>query len=199
MKNYVRGYILENYKMLIMFVIFLIIGIVAGIVGYQMLDITTKTELINSIKSTLEISKEQNFEGFNIIKNGMISNILLMIVIYFTAVTLICPYLLGILNVSKGFAIGIYIPTLLSLFGVKNGALAIILMVILPNLMYIPSFIYSCVNSCNISREIISSNKKISIFVSEVIRAAIAFSIIFVGIIIEQMTSTYIISLYSTI
>ena len=164
-----------------------------------MLGSGTKGELINSMKSTLEMSKQDNFEGFNIIKNGITSNILLMFIVYFVSITLICPYLLSILNVSKGFAIGIYIPTLINLFGIKNGILVVFLMVILPNLMYIPSFIYSCINSYNISNKIINGEKRISLLISEIIKIAIAFSILFLGIIIEQLTSNYIISIYKSI
>ena len=126
MKKYFKEYISQNFKVLTILFICLIIGIVMGVAIYHILDDGVKTELINTMKSTLDLTKQENFQGINIIKNGMISNIILTLIIYLISLTLISPYLISILSITKGFAIGIYIPTLFQIFNFGNGIIALI-------------------------------------------------------------------------
>ena len=132
MKNYLFKYTKENYKTIKTLVFCLVIGMIMGIIVFNIIDNSIKNELIHNVKTTLDIAKNKNFEGINIIKNGIISN------------ALICFF-----NLLKGISIGIYISTLFSIFGTGNGLLALILIVLLPNLIYIPSYIYVCTNAIN--------------------------------------------------
>ena len=127
----------------------------------------------------------------------MISNILLTGVIYLLALSFICPYLIGSLSLLKGFSIGLYVPTIFYIFGLKNGIIATSLMVVLPNIFYIVSFIYSCTNAYNLNLKLMNKEgTKIMIIAQEIIRIAVSFSFVFLGVFIEQLTSNYVLSLY---
>lgn len=167
-----------------------------GVAIYHILDDGVKTELINTMKSTLDLTKQENFQGINIIKNGMISNIILTLIIYLISLTLISPYLISILSITKGFAIGIYIPTLFRIFNFGNGILAMILLIIIPNLVYIPSYVYMCTNSINFNYNLINGENKMSLVVKEIIKIVVGFSLMFLGVILEQFTSLGVISIY---
>lgn len=196
MRNYLLKYISENYKIIKILCICILIGLIIGIVTYQMLNKDIKMELINSIKSTLDISKGDGFESINILKNGITSNLLLMFITYLAAITLIAPICICSLNILKGFALGIYIPTLFAVFGVGKGLLVVLIIVILPNLIYIPSYIYTSVNAINFHYSILESNNKLSLIVKETYKLVISFSLITLSIIIEQLASYGVLSLY---
>ena len=197
-KNWKKyDYILKNYKMIAVFLFVLIVGLVGGLIFFNLINENIKLQIIDTMKKTLEISKKEGFTGFNVIKNGMISNILLTGVIYLLALSFICPYLIGSLSLLKGFSIGLYVPTIFYIFGLKNGIIATSLMVVLPNIFYIVSFIYSCTNAHNLNLKLMNKEgTKIMIIAQEIIRIAVSFSFVFLGVFIEQLTSNYVLSLY---
>ena len=197
MKKYLEDYILRNYKMIAVFLFVLVVGLVGGLIFFNLINENIKLQIIDTMRKTLEISKKEGFTGFNVIKNGMISNILLTGVIYLLALSFICPYLIGSLSLLKGFSIGLYVPTIFYIFGLKNGIIATSLMVVLPNIFYIVSFIYSCTNAYNLNLKLMNKEgTKIMIIAQEIIRIAVSFSFVFLGVFIEQLTSNYVLSLY---
>ncbi len=200
MLKYFKDYISENIKSIMVFLSCIVIGIVIGIFVYQFIPEGTKNELTNTLRGTLEYSKQENFEGINIIKNGMISNLILILVIYLCAITFIAPTAICITNIFKGFAIGLYIPTLFKVFGFGNGIISLILLVILPNLIYLPSFIYLSINSLKIHYKLINKdnekNSMISIFFKEGYKFILGFSIIALSVILEQLFSIVVINMY---
>lgn len=199
MKAKIIRYINENIKNITIIGILIIIGIIVGIFLYQFVSSSIRNDLLKTMKDTLDLTKSENFAGINIIKNGMISNILLVLVIYTLAFTLLSPYLIGLLSFIKGLSIGMYIPTLFNIFGMSKGILATLLLVIIPNLIYIPSYIFFSVNSIKFHYTLLSSENKIMSFALEIIRIIFGFSIMFLGVILEQFTSSWIISLYANI
>ena len=140
--------------------------------------------------------------GINILKNGIISNILILIVTYIFVVTLFAPFGICTLNILKGVSIGIYISTLFNIFNFGHGLLAFFLIVLLPNLIYIPSYIYICTNSINLHYLIVDKIQKEKLFkelIKESYRTIIAFSLIVFSVIIEQFAAFGVIHIYSLI
>jgi len=199
MKSFVKEYINNNVKVISIIFLCLIIGLVIGLFLYKATTPQIRADFINTMKNTLDLTKQENFEGINIIKNGMISNIVLVIIIYVMSLTLVAPYLIGLLSLFKGLSIGIYIPTLFQIFGASKGILAILLLVIIPNLVYIPSYIFLCTNSINFHFSLLGNENKFSLLIKEAIKIILGFSIMFIGVILEQLTSYWIISIYSSI
>ncbi len=200
MKEYLLNYIKTNFRTIKTLLICLIIGVVAGIVIYQLIDENIKSELINNVNSTLSIAKGEGFEGINVLKNGILSNILMSIIIYISSITLISPVCICVLNVIKGLSVGIYISTIFAVFGIGSGILATILIIVLPNLIYIPAHIYMCTNSINFHYLIIDKSSKES-FLKEMIKESyrfiIAFSLMILSVLIEQFSAFGIITLYA--
>lgn len=199
MKEKIKQYINDNLKSIAIIFLFAIMGIVLGIFLYQIVPDAIKNDLIKTMKTTLDLTKNENFKGINIIKNGMISNIILVIVIYSMSLTLLSPYLISLLSFFKGLSIGMYIPTIFNIFGASKGILAMFLLVIIPNLIYIPSYIFFSVNSVKFHYSLLSEENKFILFIKEVIRIIFGFSIMFLGVILEQLTSNWVITLYGSI
>ena len=159
----------------------------------------TKTEIIQTLNNTLSSTKSENFEGINVIKNGMISNGILVLILYFSSITLIAPGLVCMTNIFKGFSIGLYIPTLFYVFGFGNGIIALLLLVIIPNLIYIPAFIYLSINSVSFHYELIEAKENgggIKITIKEMYKLILGFSVIALSVIIEQLLSLGVIHMY---
>ena len=152
--------------------------------------------MIKSIRETLDIAKVNNFESINIFKNGIISNLILFTIIYISAITLIAPICIFAISVIKGFSIGIYISTIFAVFGFAKGLLVVFLIVILPNLIYLPSYIFLVNNAIKFHYDMFESESKISIVMKEVYKIIISFSLIIFSILIEQLASFAVINIY---
>lgn len=199
MLEYIKEYVKDNFKSIIVLLSCIIIGIVVGIFVFCFMNDGTKNELIKTLNETLSYTKNENFQGINVIKNGMISNFILVIILYFAAITLIAPGLVCIINAFKGFAIGLYIPTLFQVFGFGNGILVLLLLVIIPNIVYIPAFIYLSINSLNFHSHITmltGSGNKIGVIIKEIYKLILGFSIISLSVIVEQFLSIAVIHIY---
>ncbi len=197
MLDYIKEYVNDNFKSIILIFSCIIIGLVVGILTFNLMPNSTKTEIIQTLNNTLSSTKSENFEGINVIKNGMISNGILVLILYFSSITLIAPGLVCITNIFKGFAVGLYIPTLFYIFGFGNGIVALFLLVIIPNLIYIPAFIYLSINSISFHYKLIGEEEsKIKITVKEIYKLILGFSVIALSVIVEQLLSLGIIHIY---
>lgn len=199
MLDYIKEYINNNFKSIVLIFSCLIIGLVIGIITFNFMTSGTKTEIIQTLNNTLSSTKSENFEGINVIKNGMISNGILVLILYFSSITLIAPGLVCMTNIFKGFSIGIYIPTLFYVFGFGNGIIALLLLVIIPNLIYIPAFIYLSINSVSFHYELIEAKENgggIKITIKEMYKLILGFSVIALSVIIEQLLSLGVIHMY---
>ena len=200
MKKYILNYIESNFKMIYVLLICLIVGVIIGIITFNFIDDGVKKELTDTFIKTLDITKKADFQGINVIKNGVISNTLLLF-LYFCALTIVCPILIFIIDFIKGFAIGMYIPTIFCVFGFGNGLLVLLLLVILPNLIYVPALIYSFCSSLNFNYNILNSKEKsfLQIFLKEIINLVFIISIILLSVVVEQLLSTFVISIYQNL
>ncbi len=196
MREYLLNYISKNSKVIKIILMCLLIGLIIGLTLTYFLNQEVKNELTNSIKSTLDLSKDKGFESINILKNGIMTNLLVILIIYFLSITLIAPICICIISLIKGFSIGLYIPTLFLVFGFGKGILVLLLLVILPNIIFIPSYVYMCVNAINFHYKLLEEKNKLTIIFKESYNLVIVLSLIILSILIEQLASFGVISLY---
>lgn len=199
MKEFLKKYIEENYKILKIISICFIIGLVVGILVYAFINDGIKNEYIKTLKNTLDLSKDSGFENVNIIKNGMISNGILLFIIYFCSITIIAPMLICMTTFFKSFSIGIYIPVIFNVFGVSKGFLVTLLLVIIPNILYIPAYIFSTTNAIKFHYFLFEKKDTGVIFglLKELIYVFISFSIIILSIVLEQLVTLNVVDIYN--
>lgn len=198
MLDYLREYIKENIKIISVLFLCVIIGLVVGMLVYKIIPSNSNIELINTLKNTLEYTKQEDFAGINVIKNGVISNSILVAIIYFSSITLIAPFIVCIMNFVKGLAIGLYIPTIFYVFGFGNGILVLLLLVVIPNLVYLPAYIYLSINSLKFHYELfeIKEEGKFGLTLREILKIVLGFSVIILSVILEQLLSYGVIKIY---
>ena len=201
MKRYLLRYIEENRRGIIIFLGLLLIGLFIGIVSYNFMPQTNKQELINSIKTVLDMSKQPDFNGIDILKIGLQSNLILISIIILSSLTFIAPVILCLIYILKGFALGVYVDILFSIFGFGNGLLTILLLIIIPNILYLPSMLYIGINALNFHYDISdkSNNSYLAPIVKQCYELCIAMAIIILSMIIEQSLSYVVFSIYAKI
>ena len=102
------------------------------------------------------------------------------------------------MNFVKGLAIGLYIPTIFYVFGFGNGILVLLLLVVIPNLVYLPAYIYLSINSLKFHYELfeIKEEGKIGLTLREILKIVLGFSVIILSVILEQLLSYGVIKIY---
>lgn len=197
MKKYLYKYMYDNSKMIITIFTLFLIGIVIGIIGFNFFEGGTKQEFITIMKDMLDNTKSDNFETVNVIKNGIRANLLYIIIIYFFGFTFFTKQATGIINTCRGVIIGGIITILFNIFKPIDAIIILSVYVILPNLLYIPSCIYITVNSILLNNKIFEEeNNKLYMLTIEMVKILSSFSVMFLGVFIEQLALILILRIY---
>ena len=198
MNKNIQKYVAENISIISKILLFYVSGVILGIILFVFTDI--KAEYIDIVKNILEQTKQENFQSINVIANGLKNNLFFIGIIYSSIITIISPLIIMTIIVLKAIVTGIYVCTLFSIFGILKGLGVIILNVLLPLLLSLTGFIIISTNAINIFKDINLGNK---IGIKEAIKQGywfiISFSLISFSIVVEQLTSGLVISIYSKI
>lgn len=198
MNKNIQKYVAENISIISKILLFYVSGVILGTILFIFTDI--KAEYIDIVKNILEQTKQENFESINVIANGLKNNLFFIGIIYSSIITIISPLIIMTIIVLKAIVTGIYVCTLFSIFGILKGLGVIILNVLLPLLLSLTGFIIISTNAINIFKDINLGNK---IGIKEAIKQGywfiISFSLISFSIVVEQLTSGLVISIYSKI
>ncbi|MEG1363526.1 MAG: stage II sporulation protein M [Clostridia bacterium] len=196
MKHYFLNYIKENIKSIKIFSICILIGFVIGITLFNMVSIENKEMLIDTVKSSFDIVKNENFNTIFILQNGIINNIIVVVILLLISLTIIAPILICLFFLTKGFLIGLFSCILFSIFGFGNGIIAFLLVILLVNIIYIPAIIVLGIKSINFHYEIFESNNRFKSIVSLIYSIVICLSFMILSVIIEQMLYGYILNMF---
>ena len=196
MKKYLINYIRENFKIFKAISVFIIIGIIIGIFLFNFLPNDIIDNIISSSKATLNLAKENNFEKTNIILNGTINNLILLSIIYISSLLIIAEQTSLLISTVKGLSIGFYAVNLINIFGIKNGIISILCLIIVPNIIYLPTFIFTLINSINFHYITVREKFNISYLIKEVYNLIISISLIFLSVILEQTMCNIVINLW---
>lgn len=198
-KKWLKEYINRNIYDILIILIMLVIGIVVGIGIYIFAPEGSKELLITSAKSIFEISKDAAYIKTNIILNGLEINGILLLILAISSITLFGRYLIQFVVILKGIAISIYVVVLFKIFGLGYGLIAVFLLIILVNLIYLPALIYLTVTFLEINFNVfktkissVSLLEKISVFG----KVLVAFCMIFSSIVVEQIMSSVMLSIF---
>ena len=196
MEKYLKNYIEKNIKNILFILFFITIGLVMGIVMFETLDVQLKESIIAEIKNNLEMTKKSGFEGINMISNGIFFNVIIISIIYFSVITFIPKIIINLVSTLKGISMGMYVATLFSIFNIGNAVVISIFLILLPNIIYIPAYIFICDNALLLHVNIENKNLKLYKLGIEVIKIIIGFSMIFLSILLEQISVISIINRY---
>ena len=198
MNKSVQKYLSENIAIISKILLVYTLGVIIGIVLFIFTDI--KGEYIDIVRNILEQTKQENFESINVIANGLKNNLFFIGLIYSSIITIISPLIICAIMIIKAIVTGIYLCTIFSIFGILKGIGAVAVNVILPLILSLIGYVIICTNAINLFSYINSGNK---ITLKDVIKQlywlVISFSLISFSLVIEQLTSSLVISMFSNI
>lgn len=199
LKDYILKMIKENKKSIKVFIFCILLGLATGIISYNFLSLDNKHELVNSVKNTLDICKGENFEKVSILQNGLKSNLYMIIIFLVVSTTIVAPIIFCCIYFLKGFAIGIYISVMYSIFGFWDGTLSNFLINIIPNLIFIPVYIFIGIKTIDFHYYICGTNtlsEKIKRLMYLGYSYIICMPFFFLSIVIEQILFPIVLNIY---
>lgn len=196
MSNSIQKYIRENISTILKILFIYFIGVAVGIIIFIFTDI--KKEYVDIVSGVFEGVKSEDFEGINIIANGIKNNIIYIGILYFSLITIIAPLIICFFVFLKAIVTGIYLCTLYSVFGVFNGILVSLISVIIPNIFSLIGYIIICTNVINLFKLIFQGEK---VDIKQVLKhlyfLLISISLISFSIVLEQLMTGVSLKIYT--
>lgn len=198
MSNSIQKYIRENMSIILKILVIYLIGIAIGILLFVFTDI--KKEYVDIVSGVFEGVKSEDFEGINIIANGIKNNIVYIGILYFSLITIIAPLIICLFVILKAIVTGSYICTLYSVFGIFNGILVSIVSVIIPTFFSLVGYVIICTNIINLFK-LISQGEKADIkqLLKHFYFLLISVSLISFSIVLEQLMTGISLKIYTNI
>lgn len=198
LKNVVKEYIYQNRKIVIGLLICILIGVLSGFTIYNFSSDDIKGKLVDQLSDSIHVSGEEEFVRKDVIYSGIKNNIVIIIAMFLFSIMLYGTLLIYLIYIIKGIALGVYIGTLFGLFGFWWGLLAIILLVVLVNIVYIPSLIFIGTTFINYNLNVLEYRgeiNKVQSLSNVFVKVLFGVMIVFSSIIVEQLTSNIVIKI----
>lgn len=192
----IKEHVMNNKKEYVIVSLLFMVGIFLGVFFVNNIEDAQRLEITTYFNNFLE--KLRNTESLDYMKllNGSIGqNILLAIVLWFFGTTVIgIPVVFGIV-LYRGFCLGYTIAVCITIMGLPQGILFVLILLFLQNILFIPAILALAVSGFKLYKSIIKDRNKENIKI-EVIRhtifSFIMLLILVVSSIIEIFLSTNI-------
>lgn len=200
-KRWLKKYINDNNKIIVILLISIIAGIIAGVVLY---NFSVKEERITLKEQIVGVMQNHGKEVIKtkVIYNGIKNNVGYILMLFIFSIMLFGNFLICFLFAIKGIAIGIYMAILFGIFGPWWGILVIIMLVILVNIVYLPAMIYIGTTFVDYNNSVFDKEKskfKNCTLSGTLLKTMFGIGIILSSIILEQLMSNWVVKIYMSI
>lgn len=192
LKNMILGYINENIKIYAIVTLMFLIGWVIGIIFVNNSQEVQQEQIngyintfIQGIKSDAEISKPE------ILKNSILSNLGITVLLWFLGSTVIGMPLIYIAILYKGYSIGCTISAIVASLGTGKGIVFILSTMLLQSIIYIPCLLSLAVSGVKLYKQIMEDRRTENIKI-QILRHSIFCVFIFLMLVIAALIETYI-------
>lgn len=192
LKNMILGYINENIKIYAIVTLMFLIGWVIGIIFVNNSQEVQQEQIngyintfIQGIKSDAEISKPE------ILKNSILSNLGITVLLWFLGSTVIGMPLIYIVILYKGYSIGCTISAIVASLGTGKGIVFILSTMLLQSIIYIPCLLSLAVSGVKLYKQIMEDRRTKNIKI-QILRHSIFCVFIFLMLVIAALIETYI-------
>ncbi len=191
-KNVILGYINENIKIYAIVTLMFLIGWVIGIIFVNNSQEVQQEQIngyintfIQGIKSDAEISKPE------ILKNSILSNLGITVLLWFLGSTVIGMPLIYIVILYKGYSIGCTISAIVASLGTGKGIVFILSTMLLQSIIYIPCLLSLAVSGVKLYKQIMEDRRTENIKI-QILRHSMFCVFIFLMLVIAALIETYI-------
>lgn len=197
--NIVKEHIYRNLKQYVIVCIFFLIGIIAGVILVNHLEIQEKDNIGSYIKTFIECLKtDYQINHINLLKNIIGNHIIFAFVLWFMGCTIIgIPIVYGLI-IYRGFSLGYTISTIIYTLGTGKGILFSLITLLLQNIIIIPAIFALAVSGIKLYQSMIKDKRKENIKIEMIRHTVFSFFILLllmVSSIVEVYGSNCILSL----
>lgn len=196
----IKEHVINNKKEYILVILLFIIGIFLGVFFVNNIEETQKSEIMNYMNTFIEKMKNtESLDYTELLKNSIEQNILLAIVLWFFGTTVIgIPVVFGIV-LYRGFCLGYTIAVCITMMGLHQGILFVLILLLLQNIIFIPVVLALAVSGFKLYKSIIKDRNKENVKI-EVVRhtifSFIMLLLLMLSSIIEIFLSTNILKAF---
>ncbi|MBR3325129.1 MAG: stage II sporulation protein M [Clostridia bacterium] len=189
MKETIENHFKENYKSYLYYMLVFIIGVTIGIIAVNNLNIENKEKINNYLIEFSRNIKEQNNINYGLLlKHSISNNIKFIGILIILSLSIWRKLSTSILIGYKGFSLGYAISSVILILGMGKGIVFNISLILLSEIIFIPTIIFTgifCINNYN--QIIKSRTKNISL-----IKYIIVFMLIIFSSILSSLIKTFL-------
>lgn len=188
----IKEHVINNKKEYFIVTLLFLLGIFLGVLFVNNIGETQKSDIINYLNNFIEKLKNvQNINYMNLLKNSILQNIILAIILWFFGTTVIgLPVVFGLI-LYRGFCLGYTISSCIVIMGIPKGILFILILLLLQNIIFIPAILALAVSGFKLYKSIIKDRNKENIKI-EVIRHTIFSTIMLLFLIVSSIIEIFI-------
>ena len=195
----IKEHMINNKKEYVIIFLIFVIGIFSGVFFINHLQETPKTEITNYLNQFIEKFKGlESINNIELLKNSIMQNIGLAIVIWFFGTTVIGIPIVFAIILYRGFCLGYTISLCITIMGLGKGISFVFVTLLLQNILLIPAILALAVSGIKLYKSIVKDKTKENVKI-EILRHTV-FSIIMLIIlaiasVIEIFMSTNILKM----
>ena len=157
----IKEHVMNNKKDYIIIFLIFVIGIFSGVFFMNHLQETPKTEITNYLNQFIEKFKGlEKVNNMELLKNSVIQNIGLAIMIWFFGTTVIGIPIVFAIVLYRGFCLGYTISLCITIMGLGKGISFILVAVVLQNILLIPAILALAVSGIKLYKSIVKDKTK---------------------------------------
>lgn len=190
--NVLYNHIINNKRGYFIVTILFFIGLIIGVLFINNAD-DAKINEINTYLSNLanQVKTYQNIDLFALLKHSIISNFIIILLLWFGASTIIgIPIVYGTVAI-KGFSTGYTISSFITCFGIGKGILVAMSIMLLHNIIFIPSMLGASVSGVKLYQSIMKNKERNNIKL-EILRHTLFCVLMLILMIISSVIEIYV-------
>lgn len=188
----IKEHVINNKREYIIVSLLFIIGIFLGVLFVNNVQDAQKLEITTYLNTFIEKMKNtENLNHIELLKNSMKQNILLAIVLWFFGTTVIgIPVVFGLV-LYRGFCLGYTIAVCITIMGLPQGILFVLILLLLQNILFIPAILALAVSGFKLYKSIIKDRNKENVKI-EVVRHTIFSFIMLLLLVISSVIEIFL-------
>ena len=187
----VKEHVLNNKKEYVIIFLIFVIGIFSGVFFINHLQETPKTEITNYLNQFVEKFKGlESVNNIELLKNAMMKNIGLAIVIWFFGTTVIGIPIVFAIILYRGFCLGYTISLCITIMGLGKGISFILVTLLLQNILLIPAILALAVSGVKLYKSIVKDKTKENVKI-EIVRHTVFSIIMLLVLVIASMVEIF--------
>lgn len=188
----IKEHVINNKKEYILVTLIFIIGVFLGVLFINHIQEAQKTEITSYLGNFVEKMKNiENLNYMDLLKNSIGQNIVLAIVLWFFGTTVIgIPVVFGLV-LYRGFCLGYTIAIGVSIMGLPQGLIFILLLLLLQNILFIPAILALAVSGFKLYKSIVKDRNKENVKI-EIVRHTIFSFIMLLVLVVASLVEIFV-------